>query len=397
MTTSFSVDVPLVEDQRTWPHAGVGFDPGNVAVKGAYRWRVGGKTFEERYVTFPSVTTRGSLHALVQARTARGEERPVSPYGILEPDEDVLEVEGEAGLPVYVGALAMREDQQATSGRQDRARYWDRRMLHLLLVTLAKLVPSGTHAHVVTSLPGGVFSPEAIAKVEQLLQGNWTFRLNGEPYTYRVTVEKVLREGAAASLALADKGIPGLQGYIDVGGYTTDLFALSYNATTGKYETAAQRCTSVEAGTEYVADYVNAQLAETYGAGLELSAAQRWDLLHAYGDPARRFPYPELFYRGTPIERARIARWTHAGVQEVARRITRAIALTWPSGSMGEAGALLSKISLIGGGDHAFYDELKTFLPGLVQVTNPQQRNAEGNALLACRLAERAQIEEEAF
>ncbi len=131
------------------------------------------------------------------------------------------------GLDIYVGGLALRQSKVQESGRGDSGRYWSERIRQLLLVSSSAMIPDKEYRlHVVTGLPVKVYlsSPENRRKVKKSLDGTYTFTINDKDRRIvHITVERVVMEGAGATIAYGLHKVK--QGVIDVGGYTTDLFA----------------------------------------------------------------------------------------------------------------------------------------------------------------------------
>jgi plasmid segregation protein ParM len=176
----------------------------------------------QRAITLPSATALGSLYDLAQKRSAISDSYTDSLTEALKKGEYVLEYNGGE---LYLGELALKQSRTATAARGDISRYWSPRSLHLLLSASGSLIPHPEyHLNIVTGLPVETFvNADIRKKVKQALEGEHRFTLNGVRRLAVVRVMKIIMEGAGAIIAHGANGEI-MQGCIDPGGRTTDLF-----------------------------------------------------------------------------------------------------------------------------------------------------------------------------
>src|SRR5207244_1303408 len=116
---------------------------------------------------------------------------------------------------------------KALETRGDSSRYWtNHASLEMLMVTSAALIPDAEYGlHVVTGLPISIYQadPAHPNLVREALEGTHRFKLNDQQRIMHVLTVKTIMEGAGA-LIVHGSHEEVLQGVIDIGGKTTDLF-----------------------------------------------------------------------------------------------------------------------------------------------------------------------------
>ncbi len=273
----------------------VGIDGGNSDGKGAM---VKGKRLVT--MTLPSVSTRGNLRTLAQARVADGSRSYDHLADVLEAEEYILSYQepGEQKpTEEYFGTLALREDPYlASSGRGDPSRSWTGRLLKLCFVIAGTLIPEPeVELFLVTGLPTKTFAEKTSKQVIESLAGDHTFVLNGRKRRFIIEPEhvRIVQEGAAAARALA-KPVKGFQGTIDPGGYSTEFFVLN------DMQVVASMCGGIEVGVENILDVVERAYKDAYQIDQGLTIQERVDLLRAWANPLH-CTYPDIFVDRVPL------------------------------------------------------------------------------------------------
>src|SRR5207249_1937437 len=137
------------------------------------------------------------------------------------------------------------------------------------------LIPQTEYAlNMVTGLPVETFvNADIRRKVKQALEGEHRFTLNGVRRLAVVRVMKTIMEGAGAIIAHgANDEI--LQGCIDPGGRTTDLFVAEGQSP------ILHLCKGKELGVEVAADLLSSRFQAKYQRPLKASETR--ELFHAY-------------------------------------------------------------------------------------------------------------------
>lgn len=322
----------------------------------------------KRFQVIPSATGKGSLTSLANKRGAKGDTYERDSHA-LEAKELVIQVNG---MELYVGDMALKELRASHTGHGDVTRYWNPKALAVLLALSGKMLEAPDYElHVVTGLPIGTFSKENRDKVRAALEGEHTFILNGRKRRALIHVSRVVMEGAGAMIAYG-KNEEVLQGVIDIGGRTTDLYA-SQNQ-----RTIADRCAGEPLGVEQVTQIVNEKFAATYGR--ELSLMERRQMIRAFlGEHA----YPPLQTYGVQPDREALQHWIETAISTIADEIVGFISRTWNSSEQGAIAAEMAPVLLIGGGAYYFQHLLKKRIPHLMVPSRPETANAEGYITLA--------------
>ena len=270
-------------------------------------------------------------------------------------------------IDMFVGGLALRQSKMQDSGRGDSGRYWSERSRQLLLVMSSALIPESEYGlYVVTGLPVSVYlaSQENRRKVKRLLEGRHEFTVNGKYHVAHIIVERVIMEGAGATIAY---GLPkARQGIIDIGGLTTDTFASQGQ------EPLTHLCGGTDLGVEMAGDMLQEVVSQRYQR--ILSKDEIWGILHRYvngsgkisGFYANRQEIPDL------REIARTA------VDIVGKQIAGYIATTWNDCKTGITASSFAKVLLIGGGALFFARHIQQALGDVDTPDEPEFANSLG-------------------
>ena len=363
---------------------GLGLDGGNTKVKGV--------TFINKVpitLTLPSVSTDGSIANLANARRAVGNNDFDHDEDCLDKGEYILKVKG--GSQRFIGDLASKEDRQASSGLGDPNRYWSSRMIEYALTCAGIAIQDHEfELYVVGGLPAGTFAPETCNKYIKNLLGSYTFTLYGKENHLdsrerrcSIVDVKVLREGAGASLTLAQKD-GGIQGFIDIGGYSTDLYACDGFKPIGKM------CTGIDIGVENITDLINNWYKDEYHVDADLSAKQRAEILKAAAHPLN-FLYPTISVNRRVISSDELQNWTHAAIDIVGQRINEHIVRSWKSGEKGLAAVDFNKVYVVGGGAYTLTEQINKIIPNTTRTQQPELQNVLGYAIYGNQIAQRAE------
>lgn len=334
----------------------LGFDPGNsetsiVIMNG-----------EQQQLSLPSYTAIGSLATLNE----RGYTLRKDDY--VYRDNDTVDT--------FVGELALRQSRMQESRRGDSGRYWNRQSLVLLLVASSAIIPDREYGlHIVTGLPTEVYisSPENKRKVKKALEGEHRFTINGGyERIAHVTVERVIIEGAGATIAYGLHKAK--QGVIDIGGFTTDLFASQGQ------EPLTHLCDGRDLGVEMVGELTNEIVNSKYGRRLDKDETRY--VLRKYA--SSRGKIDGLYANGTEITNLRDV--VEQSVDIIGRQIAAFLATTWNDSKRGETASSFAKVLLIGGGSFFFLPHVRDVIPNAERVKEPEYANAAGY----CQMAEHA-------
>lgn len=341
----------------------LGFDYGNAETCG-YLVENGNK----RTKVMPSSISTGSLVDLSEKRGASGDVyyRPVDS---LKTDEYVIEF---GGAEYFVGNLALQESRTASTGRGDVNRYWSQKALAMLLAISGSMIGNTEYElFVVTGLPVETFTQENRQKVKEALDGDHIYKLNGHERRAVIHVMRVVMEGAGSLIAYG-KNENVLQGVIDIGGRTTDLYAAEGQ------KAIAEMCKGKPLGVESIADSLSVKFNAFYGRQLKASETRK--LLRAYLG-VEDFPTLQAFGKVAGEERVRA--WIKTSVEEIANEIISFLSMAWNSSERGAVAADIAPVLLIGGGAYYFARSIKNRVPHVVVPMRPETANAEGYTALA--------------
>lgn len=338
----------------------IGFDPGNSE---ASMLAQASDQVKQTSLTIPSYIGSGTLAAL---RRLRGGTQS----GGLTQGEYVVEMDGRSA---FVGALALEQSEDATSGRGDVTRYWNGHTRWLMLALLAAVVRSGATVRIVTGLPVQVWSKENVQRVQQSLVGDYHYTWNGRTYRYTVEAVLVVMEGAGAQ---AIYGAPGdvPQGVIDVGGRTTDLLWMQ------GIRPILPRCSGLPSGIEKIGDLVAATFLAEHGR--QLRPIELRGVLRAF---AGGVEHPPLFVGGSSVHLNGALR---AAVSSVGDEIASFVARTWRSGEQGGVASEAARVLFIGGGPYFLTAPLRALIPYLIVPDEPETANARGYLEMGSQLSD---------
>lgn len=336
----------------------IGFDPGNS--ESTLAWRVGAV---QRHATIPSFIGSGRLEELQRVRSAAG-------YGALQKDELVLHF---AGVPSFVGKLAIEESRDASAARNDVSRYWNGHTLRLLLTLSAQANLSGP-VRVMTGLPVSAWTAENKKAVQKALCGTHVYAVNGKERMLTIEAVGVMMEGAAALASYeAPPNIP--QAVIDVGGRTTDLFW------SVGVRPVARLCDAEEIGVEKAGDLLRQGTLSTHKR--ELNPHEIRDTLRAYVSDEIA---PRIFKDGKEIV---LNGAVGAAIDAVAQQLLSYVARLWGDDRGAVAGEA-ARVLLIGGGAYYFGEALKQSIPHLETSRHPELANAFGYLAVGSAASEEA-------
>lgn len=308
----------------------------------------------------PSVTAQGTLDELNKLNIA------------LAPNDFVFRSRDSA-TEQYVGDLALSQAGMSFSGRGDVSRYWSPKSLTLLLTSASSLIDDTEFAlNVVTGLPVQTYlgDPESRKKIKLALEGPHVFTVNGRQRVIHVKLERVIMEGAGATIAYGSRD-KRVQGVIDIGGRTTDLYA-------AEGQTPQRHlCDGRPLGVEAAADLLRANFQQKYKRALKPQEVR--NIFRAY---AHNQAYPDILARGEPVRDLDV--FTRDALLHVGNEITSFVSSKWNESEDGtEIASSFSTVLCIGGGAHYFYKQLQERIPNLRFVADPEEANAYGYAVFA--------------
>ena len=339
----------------------------------------GGVLFDrgiQRAITIPSATALGSLHDLIQMRSALSESYAGNSPETLKRGEYVLEYNGNE---LFVGNLALKQSRTATTALGDISRYYSPRSLHLLLAASASIISHPEYQiDVVTGLPVETFANAEIRKkVKAALEGEHRFVLNGVHRLALVRVIKVIMEGAGAVIAYGSaEDIT--QGCIDIGGRTTDLFVAEGQSP------ILHLCKGKDVGVEAVADLLSNRFQTRYQRPLKPSETR--EILHAH---INKRTYRSVSVNGRTIPEGEIRQSVENALASIGSDIASFVSTTWNASESGSVGSDIGMVVLVGGGAYYFADIMRARIPHLVIPQQPELANAIGYAALAEQLQQR--------
>ncbi len=342
----------------------------------------GGVLFDrgiQRAITIPSATALGSLHDLIQMRSALSESYAGNYPETLKRGEYVLEYNGNE---LFVGNLALKQSRTATTALGDISRYYSPRSLHLLLAASASIISHPEYQiDVVTGLPVETFANAEIRKkVKAALEGEHRFVLNGVHRLALVRVIKVIMEGAGAVIAYGSaEDIT--QGCIDIGGRTTDLFAAEGQS---PILHLCNLCKGKDVGVEAVADLLSNRFQTRYQRPLKPSETR--EILHAH---INKRTYRSVSVNGRTIPEGEIRQSVENALASIGSDIASFVSTTWNASESGSVGSDIGMVVLVGGGAYYFADIMRARIPHLVIPQQPELANAIGYAALAEQLQQR--------
>jgi hypothetical protein len=273
----------------------------------------------------------------------------------------------------FVGDLALEQSMMSFNGRGDISRYWSEKSLIMLLTVASSLVDDAEFGlNVVTGLPVQTYlgDPECRKKIKQALEGTHVFVVNERKRIIHVQVERVIMEGAGATIAYGSREKM-TQGVIDIGGRTTDLFVAEGQTP------MRHMCAGKALGVEIAGDLLSANFQRKYGRVLKSYEVRR--ILRAH---ASRSPMPHIVARGEQVPD--LDSMTREALKQIGDEIISFVSSKWSESEAGsEVASSFSSVLSIGGGAHYFYDQLQKRVPNLQFIEHPEEANAYGYAVFA--------------
>lgn len=285
-----------------------------------------------------------------------------------------------------IGEGALTQASNGTSQRGNIGRYTSPQSVRALLANSAMMTREKAYRlHVVTGVPVETYAEDDSIRqrIVDALSGTYSFIINGtDERTVEVIVEKVIAEGAGVIIGYgtADKV---LQGAIDCGGRTLDLF-VSRGQTP-----QIPLCKSFVLGVESAIDLLKANYQAAYNATLSVADARA--IMFAYTSAAKS-AYPQLSVRGLDVTWQDQYHMATEAVRVIGEQIAATVASAWSEGETTDQVATRFKnIFFIGRGAAYFMPYIKKIIAAgqLKQVDDPGSANAYGYASLARRVAMR--------
>lgn len=337
-----------------------------------------GRTFRR----IPSVTSNGSWRQ-VEA-SARGIGKQVR--DIMQADHYVLEYEtdtpdGMRQIGKFVGQKVFDDGGSPFYSRGDSNRYWmNNYNIEALMVSTAAQIPANEYSvYVVTGLPIAVYldDPANADRVTEQLDGTHEFSLNGVDKVMHVK-SKCIMEGAGALIAYGNSG-DDLQGVIDIGGHTTDLFVAKGQ------KPQASRCKGFAGGVAAAADRFVTAFREEYNYSVSATTAHQLIRQHIEHQPYQRV---YINQQREVIDRETLSTMLEQALRDTGEQIATEIATRW-----NEFKWELQDILIVGGGAHYFAKDIQARFPIARVPRDPEMANAEGYAKLAEGMMYRARVQ----
>jgi plasmid segregation protein ParM len=283
-----------------------------------------------------------------------------------------------------IGEGALTQSNSSTSQRGNIGRYTSQQSLRALLANSAMLTREKVYRlHVVTGVPVETYAEDDSIRqrIIDALSGTYTFVINNtDERTVEVIAEKVIAEGAGVIIGYgtADKV---LQGAIDCGGRTLDLF-VSRGQTP-----QIPLCKSFVLGVESAIDLLRTNYQAAYNATLGIADARA--IMFAYTS-AGRSAYPALSVRAVDVSMQDQYHLAAEAVRVIGEQVAATVASAWSEGETTDQVATSFKsIFFIGRGAGYFMPYVKKVIAPtqLKQIDEPGSANAYGYASLARRVA----------
>ena len=267
----------------------------------------------------------------------------------------------------YLGQKVFDDGLSPSTTRADQERYWrNNYSLEALMVGSASCVQEQSYGlHVVTGLPIHLYTPENARQVEAALLGSHVFRLNGQERSMVVQSVKVVAEGAGALIAYGSNDSAIVEGVIDIGGETTDLYGAR-----GQRPVRAM-CDGLSRGVAAAADLFNQKFRESYGRALSLNMCAQLLRQHV-----ARVAYTEVRDAQRRIVQSMdIAQLIDTALDTIGQEIATFVAQKWK-----EQQFEMQRALMVGGGAYYFQLSIMERLPFARMVPRPEMANAMGYA-----------------
>jgi len=185
-------------------------------------------------------------------------------------------------------------------------------------------------------------------------------------------------EGAGALIAYGSDDDTMLQGVIDIGGQTTDLFLAKGQ------RPLSNLCKGKPLGVAAAADRFNQRFREAYGRSLHLEVCKELLYQHVH----------QMEYRqvrdgnGKLISPTQLQALIEGALREIGQAITTFVAASWNEHIFD-----INRVIIVGGGAYYFSSDLQGRFGNASPVGKPEMANAAGYASLAEVIAKRAQVQ----
>ena len=234
----------------------------------------------------------------------------------------------------------------------------------------------------VTGLPISIYldDPANVERVRQSLLGTHVFSLNGVQRVMHVESVKVIMEGAGALIAYGSNQDV-LQGVVDIGGRTTDL----YVARGQKPRPANSKGFAL--GVAAAAERFSDKFREAYHYTLTFETRMELLRQHVSGMSYRAVNDKESIR----IHDDRMHALIESALREIGQEIATQVVATWDDILME-----FDSVLIVGGGAHYFADDIQARLRRSRTSPKPEMANAAGYASLADAVAKKAQMQRSA-
>ena len=281
----------------------------------------------------------------------------------------------------YIGQKVFDDALKPSTTRADQERYWRNNYnLEALMVSSASCIQEHLYGlHVVTGLPIHLYSPENAQLVQAALGGTHTFKLNGIDRSMVVHSVKVVAEGAGALIAYGSNEPDEIEGVIDIGGETTDLYVAK-----GQRPLRAL-CDGHAIGVASAADHFSLKFRETYKRALSLDMCY-----HLLRQHVARMPYTQIHDSNRQIIPAfELQEMIDDALTVTGQEIATFVAQRWKDFLLD-----MKRILIVGGGAHYFKNAIHQRVNYAKSVPRPEMANATGYANLAALILARSQGEQ---
>ncbi len=295
----------------------------------------------------------------------------------LQPDHFVLEYVDSKDRRVekYMGQKVFDDRLDPMTTRSDQERYWrNNYSLEALMVGSAACTTEEIYGlYVVTGLPVHLYTQENARLIQGALLGTHTFTLNGTPRSMVVQSVKVITEGAGALIAYGDNESDEMQGVIDIGGETTDLYAAH---SMRPYKSLIK---GTRLGVGSVSDTMAEKFYQNYGRHLNSEVCSQLLRQHV-----NRLPYTQVRDRNQHyIDTGDLSDLIENAIAEIGQQIATFISQSWRENVYD-----MSRMLLVGGGAHYFKKYILERFGNARIVPNPEMANASGYASLVQAILE---------
>jgi hypothetical protein len=267
----------------------------------------------------------------------------------------------------FIGDLALEQGKDIKNGYGDPGRYSSKNALRALLTLSSTMIDDDEFAlNVVTGIPVQAYTgrTENRAEITEALQGDHSFSVNKRKRTVHIRVERVIMEGAGAAIAYGS-GTKELQGVIDIGGRTIDLYGSNGITPDLKY------CHGCDIGVYTVTDAVKSSFEDLHGYPLPPHFLR--EMMYAC---ANRMPIPFATARGKSVD---MQGMLNEAMEQAKDAIISFVRSKWRSSESDTVVATgFRYVTVVGGGAYYFFDLIKRDIPHSTCPEFPEQANAYG-------------------